>query len=403
MGRRAVSRWWAGVLEGRRRRTWLAVHRGLPLDVVVSHAEVNDRHGTGVLTQRLFPDASALGSIRSRDDYDGRQRFGAWSARLEQPDPAVAGARVRSLLGGAPVRRVVAIPYRPDDVLTALALHQVSGAPLCTYLMDDQNLEAAGIPDRLLSELLGSSALRLAVSPELRDGYQQKFGRPFAFVPPVVDPALVLREPAAPPRDLGGRGVMIGNVWGRAWLRQLAALTAATGVELDWYSSAGLGWQELSVAELARAGIHWRPGPPDAELVRLLRRAPFALLPSGTLDAGDDHRAIARLSLPSKAVYTTATAHLPLLVLGHPETAAARFAVRAGVGWSVPYERAAFLGAVEELRQPEVQARLRACAAAAAPAFSAEGVGEWIWRSLAAGAPVDNRWERLLQAGPAGG
>lgn len=396
MGRRAVSRWWAGVLEGRRRRRWLDGHRGQPVDVVVSHAEVNDRHGTGVLTQRLFPDGSALGSIRSRDDYDGRQRFGAWSARLPQPDPAAAAARVAALLGGARVRRVLAIPFYPDDVLTALALQQLSGAPLCTYVMDDRNLETDGIPDALLAELLARSALRLAVSPELRDGYQRKFGRPFAFLPPVVDPALVLRGPASPPGDLGGRGVMIGNVWGRAWLHQLAALTAATGLELDWYSSAGLGWQELSAGELARAGIHWRPGPPDAELVRHLRRAPFALLPSGTLDAGDDHRAIARLSLPSKAIYTTATAHLPLLVLGHPGTAAARFAVRAGVGWSVPYERAALLGAVEELRRPEVQARLRARAAALAPALSAEGVGDWIWSSLAAGAPVDDRWERLL-------
>jgi hypothetical protein len=400
MGRRAVGRWWAGVLEGRRRRRWLAAHRGAPLDVLVSHAEVNDLHGTGVLTQRLFPDGSTLASIRSRDDYDGRQRFGAWSARLPQPDPAAAAARVRALLGGAPVRRVLVIPFRPDDAITALALHRLSGAPLCTFVMDDRNLESDAIPDGLLAELLARSALRLAVSPELRDGYQRKFGQPFAFVPPLVDPALVLRGSVPPPADLDGRGVMIGNVWGRAWLRQLAELTRATGVELDWCSSAGLGWQELTAAELARAGIHWRPGPPDAELVRLLRRAPFALLASGTLDAADDHRAIARLSLPSKAVYTTATAHLPLLVLGHPETAAARFAVRTGVGWSVPYERAAFLGAVQELRRPEVQARLRARAAAAAPAFSAEGAGEWIWRSLAAGAPADDRWERLLGAAP---
>jgi hypothetical protein len=396
MGRRAVGRFLAGVAEGRRRRAWLLAHRGQPLDVVVSHAEVNDRHGTGVLTQRLFPDTSALASIRSRNDYDGRQRFGAFSARLPQPDPAKAHARLRALLRGAKVRRVLAIPFYPDDVRTALALRELFGAPLCTFVMDDRNLETDGIPDALLMELLERSALRLAVSPEIRDGYQRKFGHPFVFVSPVVDPKLVLRAPAKGVPEPGGRGVMIGNVWGKAWLAGLAELTRGSGVELDWYSNAGLDWQDLGPEELARAGIHWRRGPPDVELVPLLRRAPFAVLPSGTLDEGEDHRAIARLSLPSKAVYTTATAHLPLLVVGHPETAAARFATRLGVGFSVPYHRAAFLDAVERLRRPEVQARLRARALAAAPAFSAEGVGDWIWRSLSAGAPVDDRFERLL-------
>jgi hypothetical protein len=266
--------------------------------------------------------------------------------------------------------------------------------------MDDRNVEAAGVPDAQLSELLSRSALRLAVSEEIRDAYQGKFGLSFTFVPPVIDPALVLRSPASPPPGALAerRGVMIGNVWGQAWLARLCQAVREAGIELDWYSSAGLGRQVLQADELRAAGIRWRPGPPDPELVSLLRRSAFAILPTGALDRDDDHQAIARMSLPSKLVYTTAAAHLPVLVVGHPDTAAARFVTRTGVGMVVPYLGRALAAAVAEIVRPEVQAALRARAAAVAPAFSAEGVGDWIWRSMSAGRPADDRWERLAVA-----
>lgn len=399
MGRRALKRWWVRVGEGRRRRAWIAAHPGRPVDVIVSHAEVNERHGTGVLTRLLFGGDPDLASVRSHDDYDARQSFGAWSVRIPQPDPGrpAVDRRVEAVFRGVPVRRVVAVPYYPDDVWNALALHARSSGPLCTYVMDDRNVESTGLPDAPLSELLSRSALRLAVSEEIRDAYQRKFGRPFTFIPPVIDPALVLRSPSAPPREALAqrRGVMIGNVWGFAWLARLCQVVREAGIEIDWYSSAGLGRHALDVEELRSAGIHWRPGPPDGELVALLRRSAFALLPTGALDAGDDHQAIARMSLPSKLVFTTAAAHLPVLVVGHPDTAAARFVTRAGVGAVVPYQGRALAAAVAEIVRPEVQTALRNRAAALAPAFSSEGVGDWIWRSMSAGGPADDRWERL--------
>jgi hypothetical protein len=388
--------------EGRRRRAWIADHPHRPVDVIVSHAEVNDRHGTGVLTQRLFGGAADVASVRSHDDYDARQGFGAWSVRIAQPDGArtAVARRVRAVFRGIPVRRIVAIPFHPDDVWNALALQDLSSAPLCTYVMDDRNVASAGIPDGLLSELLSRSRLRLAVSEEIRDAYSRKFRLPFAYVPPVIDPDLVLRAPSLPPRDAleGRRGAMIGNVWGRAWLARLCQVVREAGIELDWYSSGGLGWHALGVDDLRRAGIRWHPGPPDAELVALLRRAAFAVLPTGTLDESDDHAAIARMSLPSKLVYTTAAAHLPAIVIGHPDTAAARFVARMDIGVVVPYQGPAFAAAVGRIVRPEVQAMLRARAADLAPAFSAEGAGDWIWRSLAEGRPVDDRWERLAAA-----
>jgi hypothetical protein len=403
MGRRAVARWWVRVGEARGRRAWQRRHPGRPVDVVVSHAEVNELHGTGVLLRRLFGSAPDLASIRSRDDYDARQRFGAWSARVVQPDEERAAAlrRVRAVLNGTPVRRILAAPYHPDDARTALALLDTGGGPLCTWVMDDRNVLSRGIPDPLIEQLLRRSALRLAVSQDLCEAYQAKFGVPFAFAPPVIDPALVLRTPALPAID-ARRGVMIGNVWGQRWLGRLCEVLEGSGIRLDWYASSGLRWHVLDDAELRRAGVHRREGLPDAALVAELRRAAFAVLPTGTLDADDDGAAIARLSLPSKLVYTTAAAHLPVLVIGHPDTAAARFVTRAGIGLAVPYEPRAFGAAVAALARSEVQASLRARAAALAPVFSAAGAREWIWASLAAGGPIDDRWERLRDGRLAG-
>ena len=406
MGRRAMARWWVRVSEAHQRRTWQRRHPGRAVDVVVSHAEVNELHGTGVLLRRLFGDAPDLASIRSRDDYDARQRFGAWSARVVQPgpDPAAALRRVRAVLGQGPVRRVLAVPYHADDARTALALLDAGGGPLCTWVMDDRNVQAQGIPDELFGELLRRSALRLAISQELCDALQGKYGLPFAFVPPVVDPDLVRCAPAAA-TSAGAkarRAAMIGNVWGRRWLGRLLDVLEGSGVELDWYASAAPRWHAAGEPELQRAGVHRRVGLPDAALAAALRRAAFAVLPTGTLDADDDGAAIARLSLPSKLVYTTAVAHLPVLVVGHPGTAAARFVARAGIGLTVPYERRAFRAAAAELVRPEVQATLRARAAELAPAFSADGARAWIWRSLEAGGPIDDRWERLREERRAG-
>lgn len=401
MGRRAVKRWWVRVGEGRRRRAWLARNPGRPVDVVVSHAEVNDRHGTGVFTKRLFGGAPDLVSVRSHDDYDARQDFGVWSVRIPQPDPSPAAAlrRVRAVFRGAPVRRVVAIPYRPDDVRTALALLDAGASGVCTYILDDQNVEVSRIPDAPLAELLSRSALRLAESEELCGAYERKFGLPVALVPPVIDPALIPPAPVPTPHDAlrRPRGVMIGNVWGQRWLTLLCDVVRGSGVEIDWYTNTGLRWHVVDAAALASAGVHLKVGLPEPALIDVLRRSAFCVLPSGTLDEGDDNRAIAHLSLPSKLVYTAMSAHLPTLVLGHPDTAAARFVVRQRLGKAIPYEREAFTAAVAELVRPEVQEALRARAAELAPLFSAEGAGDWIWRSLSAGKPLDDRWGKLVR------
>lgn len=368
-------------------------------DVIITPVEVCDQHGTGVLIRLIFGGSPGVITVRSRNNYGGYQRFGDCRFLLaygDQSRPDVF-SKVLSTFRGIEVRRLVCIPYYPDDVRTAIALKDIFAAPLCTYVMDDQNIEVEGIPDSLLSELLAKSDLRLAISSELREAYQKKFGLRFWLLPPVAATHLIQSSHTVPVRDaiMRRHGVIVGNIWSAHWLQQLRDIVDDSEIELDWYSNAGLLWQKLSAEELTAAGIHLRAGLPEERLTPILRQSPYVVVPTGTLGAGDSHRFISRFSLPSKIPYVLATSNTPILVLGHPDTAAARFVTSNGIGLSAPYERKRFQGAVAEITDSASQLRMRARAAEMAPTFSSEGVRDWIWRSMEARTAVDDRWERL--------
>ena len=55
------------------------------------------------------------------------------------------------------VSRVLCVPYTADDLVSALALKEMFNAPLCTYLMDDNNIGSQGISDELMREALEKS------------------------------------------------------------------------------------------------------------------------------------------------------------------------------------------------------------------------------------------------------
>ncbi len=372
-----------------------------PVDLFVTQCEVSERHGTGVLLQRLFSEGREVVSVRSMDLYRGEQRFGAARLKLEHARAEwreVVG-NVLEHLGGLPVRRILCVPFTVSEVHTALAARDVFGVPLCTWMMDDQNVEVDGIPDAPLRRLFERSQLLLAISPELRRAYEAKFGRRFALAPPAVSPAFLLDRPVDPdPERLARRrGLLFGNVWGARWLGDLLRALEGAGVALDWHSGAGTPWIPVDRERLSAAAITIRPHLPEAQLVATLRASPFVVVPSGTLEGDDSHQSVARLSLPSRLPYVAATAGTPIVVVGHPETAASRFVARHGLGVTIPYDRAALVGAVAALCRPEALARHRAAAAALAPALSAEGMTEWIWRSLASGVPADARFTRLEQ------
>ena len=368
-----------------------------PIDVIVTPNEITPLHGTGVLISRIFGEKRAdfLPPLTKRL----RRAFLRDSECLShafRPFPK------RSLLqrcrNRLPAKRPAgpcAFHFIPDDALSALAVRQTYGVPLCTYIMDDNNVASRGIPDDLMAELLENSALRLAISPELREAYEEKYRLKFWLLPPVVAPEAISVTANDPKRELGDakRGILIGNIWSRTWLSALRATMRNSGLRVDWYGKLQ-EWLKVSVEELSEDGIDARGFIAESELASLCRSYPYALIPSGTLDHREDHPAVARFSLPSRMPFILAACNTPMIVLGSSATAAARFVERLEVGIAASYDSRAFREAVEIVSSRQQEFRERA--AKLAERFSARDVADWIWKSLALGQACDSRFEGVM-------
>jgi len=367
-------------------------------DAIVSHIEVNDAHGVGILLKQLFSGQSGLISIRSRDYYGGRQEFGEIALRLthESSSRDAVFSKVLLALGDATVKRILCVPYFADDARTAIALKEIYGIPMCTWLMDDQNIFAGGIPDQLMRELLQKSRLRLAISAEMREAYQQKYGLPIWWLPPLVPDHFIAREIVPLPEGTPKASVMIGNIWSARWKRALCQAVEEAGLRLTWFCNEFHSGAGPSAQHLANGLIEVRAPLAEPELVALLRNSWFAVVPTGTLDKGDDRENLTRLSLPSRLVYICATSQLPILVLGSPESAAASFVRKFGLGIVCPYDGSSLRRAARTLLDPENNLAFRRNALAVGPFFSDCNADEWIWRSLAEGQPVNFQYEQLL-------
>jgi len=373
-----------------------------PADVVITPCEINELHGTGTLLFRIFRDWSSIVSLRTSDFYDEPQKFGAanFCLPMGQDSPKEIDSWLEWWLAGASIRRVLCIPYLPADPVLAIAVKERFNAPLCTYIMDDKNVCAEGISDASMEELLSKSDLRLVISPEMRTAYERKYRMKFHLMPPLVSEEMVSTEPRAWSNGTNEhRGVLIGNIWGQRWLDWLRETLRSSGHRIDWYcNQKDPRALVFDRAELEADGIRLLDPVPEAALPAILSQYPYALVPSDTLDgqSSPSVEAIAELSLPSRIPFIVATSHLPILVVGHRRTAAARFVERFGLGSVVPYERGAVFAAVEGLMQPATQSLMRNRAAALSAKFSARGSAEWIWRSLEAGEACDRTYEDLM-------
>src|SRR5271154_4243055 len=73
------------------------------IDAVVSSNEINSRHGTGALLQRILAGRRNLLCIRARNHWGGHE-FGDWNIRLSHAGGAGMHSAVR-LLGGRRVKQ----------------------------------------------------------------------------------------------------------------------------------------------------------------------------------------------------------------------------------------------------------------------------------------------------------
>ena len=224
-------------------------------DVIVTPNEVNERHGTGVILKRIFGFSPNILSIRSSSHYD-EHSFGAASLCLSHKGLTRPESfrLILDALNKCKVRRILCVPYFPDDLITAIAIKELFGVPLCTYVMDDSNIFASRIPDDLMREALGKSSLRLAISPEMRDEYEKKFGLRFWLLPPVVTQDAVRREnqAASGGSDAAtGVGLLVGSIWSPKWFEWFRKAVKEAGLKIHWYGNTDARWLKFDHDELA--------------------------------------------------------------------------------------------------------------------------------------------------------
>jgi hypothetical protein len=368
--------------------------------LVVAHAEISNRHGTGALLAKILKNEPSLAVFYSHQLF-GRNDLGRGvHVKHSNTSRTAARAKVAKTLAGSQVSRILCVPYYPDEALSALAASDISGAPIALFIMDDQNIYADGISDDLMGELVARSAICFAISEALREAYREKYRRDFWIIPPVADPALFVPPNFKFPENDPPQGVLIGNVWSAEILSRFRRTVQLSGLQLDWYGNAGKPFIELDPKTLAIEGLHLKTLVPEEQLVPALRAADYAVVPAGTLDGTDSHDWLAKASLPSRIIYLMATANLPILVIGHPETAAAQFVTKLGLGDVCGYDAKKFVDSVHRLTAPSLSKAIRATAQRLSHSFSNKDLIQWIWRSTQLGRPVDLRYENIFRPVP---
>ena len=292
--------------------------------LVITHAELSSRHGTGALLLKILRHEPSLAVFYSRDFFKAHD-IDVPAFHIVHPARELHQGRrlVRNLLAHKRIRRILCVPFYEDDVQTALAAPACTGAPIALYIMDDQNIHVREIPDKPLRRLIQRANICVAISPALCAAYKEKYRRHFWLAPPTADPDLFVPPgyhfaPKTPPR-----GILVGNLWSSHTLGRFRDTVRLSGVLIDWCGNAGKPFILLDPDELSKEGIFLRSHLPEPSLIDLARSADFAVIPAGTLDGSDTHEWLARASLPSRIIYLMATANIPMIVMGHPQTAAA--------------------------------------------------------------------------------
>jgi hypothetical protein len=356
------------------------------VDVVVTAVEINERHGVGAYLKRLFSNERDVVSIRSCSMYGGRDHFGdaAFQVRSKWLTDGEVKQVLSSIFQGYEVRRILCVPYFQDDFRNALCLKELTGAPLCLYLMDDQNVFSNQVTDEKVAALWQKADLRLAISNEMASAYSRKYGDPVHVMPPV------LTTKPAPLKNYWKAGTypqhtcaMIGNVWSSSQFTDLRKAVKSARLRVEWYGSGSRApWLAGKPAEWERDGIFCVGHAPEEDLGTALAGYQCVLIPSGTMDSNDDKLSFSRLSLPSRIVSMTGLAATPQLVLGHSESAAARFVRSQGIGACCDYTAHAISASLTYLQTESVRNKCASDIKKTAASMYLPDALTWIWRSL---------------------
>jgi FkbM family methyltransferase len=372
-----------------------------PVSVVISPNELNHSHGTGVLLNRIFPESSRFLSIRSFDHYGGQYPFGGRQILLRH-DGCSRAESFRSVIkavGKIEIDLVLLIPYHTSEWMTALALKHIYDAPLAIYVMDDTINVFNKVDFKLAKEVIELADICFAISREMADSYEKRFGVKFWVVPPLVPDDLIcgdLSETRNSSSDIErDRGVLIGNAWCSAWLDKLGEVLLECNKHIDWYGGAFNKLHNINIEELTSRNIHYKGFvPTEASLARRLRDYDYFIMPGALHGDADQFKALSALSLPSRIPFVLSSANLPTLVLQDRPGAAGNFVESMGCGKAVAYLQIA--EGIESILSPEIQKEARKNAARIAPVLSAKNFEQWLLQSIEKKEPIDNRFEDLM-------
>lgn len=361
------------------------------MNALVHAIEVNDRHGVGIFLRRIFGRGDDFVLFRSRTLYQGGNEFGRREEFLGDRYASMDELRDRlaKVAREEGIKRILCVPYYAEDFRNAVILKEVTGAPLCTYLMDDQNIFDRVVGDSAVARLLEKSDLCLGISPQMCLAYRQKFGFPIGWMPPVLDRA---GSPIESPK-IPKRVALIGNIWRQSQLIRLRRTMRDSGWRVDWFGRGpDSSWLDATPEDLRSDGIDLCGYLEDEALIARLSEYSFAIVPADADDHGDA-RAFSLLSLPSRIVYLLTKARMPIMVLGGRANAGGAFVRETGTGILAEYNQQSFLMAAAKLTGARDE--YRAAIDRLVPKLVLSDAGEWIWKSLEKGAPADDRFEQL--------
>jgi FkbM family methyltransferase len=367
--------------------------------LLITPNEINLLHGTGVLLNRLYRPEDAF-SIRSREDYSDKGPFSSCVIRVPGSPRTEIFSRISHVLAAHKINSILCVPYYREDYLAGIAAKSILGVPMAVWVMDDSIVYQTEVPAGIASELFGLANVRFAISPEMRDVYERDFQAKFFVLPPTVDNGF-LKNPLQPDFENNLQGkicAMVGNIWGKTWLKSFMSIIKASGWTVHWYGKGtASGWLRCTSEDLKDVGIIEKGFVPESELREKLQSYPFAILPTGTGDDGDDRKWITLLSLPTRMPFLAAAARIPILVAGSERSSAAAFTRRFGVGLQCAYDAEALPAAMETLASPSFNAECRSNCKKIAPIFSDNGLAEWIHTTSTTGTVPFNRFEKYFQ------
>jgi len=368
-----------------------------PFIILVSPNEVCHEHGTGVLLSRLFEQRQDVLSVRAHSHYKSQV-----ISRSLLLDAATQGLqemcrRVLQAAGSKKAKFVFVVPYFAEDVELALALQEIFQVPCITWVMDDNCIYSAGIPQIRMKRLLQNSALNFAISPQLKNLYQSVFNEPLYILPPVVNHGLVDDGARFLPAPDSIKPALVGNIWDARWFELLNQMCLETEISVDWFvANEKPPWfHEVNITP-ENLRIRYQGALPERELAERLREYTCVILPTAEDSERSPLTPVAMFSLPTKLPFVLACASIPLVVLGSNKSCVAKVVTTLGVGVVSDYDTEQFQAALAKVQDPEQRRHLHREARKVAEQFSDEGLYDWLEASLVLGRPVSDRFSSVF-------